>query len=110
MFREDLLAGRVAVVTGAGTGIGVGIVEALAEAGASVVAAYHGNAAGAEALAARIGAPDRLLVHRCDVRDHAAVQALFDATLAKFGRVDILVNNAGITEPRPLLEMAPEEW
>ena len=66
MFREDLLAGRVAVVTGAGTGIGVGIVEALAEAGASVVAAYHGNAAGAEALAARIGAPDRLLATRCD--------------------------------------------
>ncbi len=110
MFTEGLLAGRVAVITGAGTGIGTGIAEALAEAGASVVAAYHGNAVGAEALAARLGAPDRVLVHHCDVRDYAGVQALFDAALAAFGRVDILVNNAGITEPRPLLEMAEEEW
>jgi glucose 1-dehydrogenase/3-oxoacyl-[acyl-carrier protein] reductase len=110
MFTEDLLAGKVAVITGAGTGIGVGIAEALVAAGASVVAAYHGNAAGAESLAARIGAPERMLTQRCDVRDRAEVDALFDATLAKFGRVDILINNAGITEPRPLLEMSPEEW
>lgn len=110
MFTEDLLSGRVAVVTGAGTGIGVGIAEALVAAGASVVAAYHGNAAGAEALAARVGAPERLVTHRCDVRDHAQVQALFDAALARFGRVDVLINNAGITEPRSLLEMTPEEW
>lgn len=110
MFTEDLLAGRVAVVTGAGTGIGVGIAEALAAAGASVIAAYHGNAAGAEALAARVGTTERVLAQRCDVRDPAGVAALFDATVAAFGRVDILINNAGITEPRPLLEMGPEEW
>jgi NAD(P)-dependent dehydrogenase (short-subunit alcohol dehydrogenase family) len=110
MFKEDLLSGRVAVVTGAGTGIGVGIAEALAATGASVVAAYHGNAEGAEALAERLGGPGRVLAHRCDVRDHAAVQALFDAALAAFGRVDILINNAGITEPRPLLAMTSEEW
>ena len=102
---------KVAVVTGAGTGIGVGIGEALADAGAAVVLSYHSSATGAEDLAARLrerGA--RALVHGCDVRDHAQVQALFDATIAEFGRVDILVNNAGITVPQPLLEMTPEDW
>ena len=111
MFKPDLLAGKVAVVTGAGTGIGAGIAEALAEAGAAVVVSYHGNAEGAERLAATLRERgERVLVHRCDVRDHAQVQALFDATVAAFGRVDVLVNNSGITAPRPLLEMTPEEW
>lgn len=110
MFTEDLLAGRVAVVTGAGTGIGVGIAEALAAAGASVVAAYHGNAAGAEALTARIGAPERVLAQRCDVRDPAGVAALFDATVAAFGRVDILINNAGIQHRAPLLDFELADW
>lgn len=110
MFTADLLAGKVAVITGAGTGIGVGIAEALAATGAAVVAAYHGNAAGAEALAARLNLPDRVLTRRCDVRDLAQVQALFDAALEAFGRVDILINNAGITDPHPLLELTPYEW
>jgi NAD(P)-dependent dehydrogenase (short-subunit alcohol dehydrogenase family) len=111
VFTPDLLGGKVAVVTGAGTGIGVGIVEALAAAGAAVVVTYHSNAEGAERLTARLrerGA--ETLVHRCDVRDHGEVRAMFDAAVAAFGRVDILVNNAGITDPHPLLEMTPEAW
>jgi NAD(P)-dependent dehydrogenase (short-subunit alcohol dehydrogenase family) len=111
VFARDTLAGKVAVVTGAGTGIGVGIVEALASAGAAVVISYNRSAEGAEKLAAGLrerGA--RVLVQGCDVRDYAQVGALFDATVAAFGRVDILVNNSGITEPHSLLEMTPEEW
>jgi len=110
-FAKDALAGKVAIVTGGGTGIGAGICEALAQAGAAVVASPHSNVAGAERTAATLregGAS--VLVKACDVRDYAQVQALFDATLQQFGRVDILVNNAGITEPHPLLEMTPEEW
>lgn len=111
MFASDTLAGKVAIVTGAGTGIGVGIVEALAAAGAAVVISYHSSAEGAEKLAARLrerGA--RVLVQGCDVRDYAQVGALFAAAIATFGRVDILVNNSGITEPHSVLEMTPEEW
>ncbi len=110
MFTSDLLRDKVAVVTGGGTGIGAGICEALAGAGASVVISYHRNATGAEELARRLGGKTRALTHRCDVRDHGEIQGLFDATINAFGRVDILVNNSGITEPRPLLELTPEEW
>ena len=111
MLAPDTLAGKVAVVTGAGTGIGVGICASLTAAGAAVVISYHSNSAGAERSEAALrerGA--RTLVKQCDVRDFDQVQALFDATLAAFGRVDILINNSGITEPHSLLEMTPEEW
>ena len=110
-FTNDTLAGKVAVVTGAGTGIGGGICEALTAAGAAVTISYNSSSAGAEALGARLreqGA--RVIVQGCDVRDDDQVRQLFDATLTAFGRVDVLVNNAGITEPHPLLEMTPEEW
>src|SRR5688500_909099 len=111
MLADDALAGRVAVVTGAGTGIGVGICEALARAGAAVVVSYHSNADGAERTATALrAAGGTALVQRCDVRDYEQVQALFDAALTAFGRVDILINNSGITEPHPLLDMTPEEW
>jgi NAD(P)-dependent dehydrogenase (short-subunit alcohol dehydrogenase family) len=111
MFTPDLLAGKVAVVTGAGTGIGTGIAEALANAGAAVVIGYYGSARGADALAKTLTeAGKQALAHRCDVRDYEDVQALFDTALAAYGRVDILVNNSGITEAHPLLEMTPDEW
>lgn len=111
VLAQDALAGKVAVVTGGGTGIGAGICEALARAGAKVVASPHKNIDGAERTAAslrRDGAS--VVVQACDVRDDEQVQALFDTTLREFGRVDILVNNAGITEPHPLLEMTTNEW
>jgi len=110
-LAEDALAGKVAVVTGGGTGIGNGIGQALAQAGAQVVLSPHKNVDGAERTAAALRqAGAAAIVQACDVREHAQVQALFDATLREFGRVDILVNNAGITEPHPLLEMTPDEW
>lgn len=111
MFTSDTLAGKVAIVTGAGTGIGVGIVEALAGAGAAVVVSYNSSAAGAEEVAARLGGEGaRILVHQCDVRDYAQVEGLIRVAVAAFGRLDIMVNNSGITEPHSLLEMTPDEW
>jgi NAD(P)-dependent dehydrogenase (short-subunit alcohol dehydrogenase family) len=104
------LSGRVAVVTGGGTGIGAGIVAGLAGAGASVAIGYRTNAAGADALAERLRDRSEVLTQRCDVRNFDEVQTLFDATLTRFGRVDVLVNNAGITDPKPLLEMTPDDW
>lgn len=111
MFTSDTLAGKVAIVTGAGTGIGVGIVEALAAAGAAVVVSYNSSAEGAEALGARLGERGaRVLVRQCDVRDYAQVEGLIAAAVETFGRLDIMVNNSGITEPHSLLEMTPDEW
>jgi glucose 1-dehydrogenase/3-oxoacyl-[acyl-carrier protein] reductase len=111
VLTRDALAGKVAVVTGAGTGIGVGICQSLADAGAHVVVSYHSNAAGAERTAASVRERGvEVLVQACDVRDYGQVQALFDRAVSELGRVDILVNNSGITEPHPLLEMTPEQW
>jgi glucose 1-dehydrogenase/3-oxoacyl-[acyl-carrier protein] reductase len=110
-LAEDALAGKVAVVTGGGTGIGNGIGQALAQAGARVVLSPHKNVDGAERTATALRqAGATAIVQACDVREQSQVQALFDRALREFGRVDILVNNAGITEPRPLLEMTPDEW
>lgn len=111
MFTKDALAGKVAVVTGAGAGIGAGICESLADAGATLVVAYATSGAKAEALATDLrGRGATVLTHACDVRDYAQVQGLFDAAVAAFGRVDILINNSGITDPIPLLEMTPDDW
>lgn len=111
MFTSDTLAGKVAIITGAGVGIGVGVAEALAEAGAAVVISYNSSATGAEELATRLRADGhRALLQPCDVRDYEQVGALIAAAVAEFGRVDILVNNSGITEGHPLLEMTPDEW
>lgn len=85
------LAGRIAIVTGAGQGIGRGIARRLAAEGAAVVIAER-NAATGQAVADEIGGGARFVA--TDVTDKAQVQAMVDATLAAFGRVDVLVNNA----------------
>jgi NAD(P)-dependent dehydrogenase (short-subunit alcohol dehydrogenase family) len=110
-FTKDTLAGKVAIVTGAGTGIGVGFCESLVEAGASVVISYNSNSEGAERLATRLReSGGAVLVRRCDVREYSQVEELTRATMDEFGRIDILINNSGITEPHSLLEMTPDEW
>jgi gluconate 5-dehydrogenase len=67
--------------------------EGLARFGASVVLTGRTQAT-LDEVAAAIG--DRALVHTADVSDEAAVLALRDAVLARFGKIDVLVNNAGV--------------
>jgi NAD(P)-dependent dehydrogenase (short-subunit alcohol dehydrogenase family) len=111
VFEQDLLEGKVAVVTGAGTGIGAGIADAFASVGASVVVAYFGNSAGAESVVGKItDRGGKAIAQLCDVSDFEQIQVLFDRTVAEFGRVDAMINNSGITDPHPLLELTPDEW
>ncbi len=103
------LAGRRAVVTGAGRGIGEAVATALAEAGASVVLAGR-TAAPLEALAARLRAAGaRAEAHECDVTDEASVRRLGEAA-GRAGPVEILVNNAGDAASAPLAKITLEEW
>jgi NAD(P)-dependent dehydrogenase (short-subunit alcohol dehydrogenase family) len=91
------LAGRAAVVTGAGRGIGAGIAARLAEAGADVVVAdLDGEAAMAVAKQLAEEHGRRVIGAGVDVADEASVVGLADLALRRFGRLDIWVNNAGI--------------
>lgn len=91
------LAGKVAIITGGSSGIGRATVEVFAAAGARVVIADVNDGAGEE-LARQIGA-DAFYRHT-DVSKADHVQALVDATVAKFGALDIMFNNAGISGGR----------
>jgi NAD(P)-dependent dehydrogenase (short-subunit alcohol dehydrogenase family) len=85
----ERLRGKVAVVTGAAGGIGAATARLLRAAGAEVVVADI-DVAGLTAVAERIGA----VATPTDVTDEAAVQALVESTVARFGRLDVLHNNA----------------
>ena len=93
----DLIAGQVAVVTGAASGIGLGLAEGLAGAGCNVVLAdvdADGLASAAERCQRR-GVETLEVI--CDVSDEQAVQQLAAQSLARFGSVQLLCNNAGVT-------------
>jgi 3-oxoacyl-[acyl-carrier protein] reductase len=104
------LAGRVALVTGAGVGIGRAVTLALAGAGARVAVHYHASEAEALAtLAAIRAAGSEGVAHQADLTDEAAASALVDRTVRELGRLDILVNNAGAPLRRSALADCPTE-
>lgn len=106
------LAGKVALVTGAGRGIGRGIAEVLAEQGADVaVNDIHAAENGAQCVVKTILAKGRRSIAvQADVSDRSAVESMFDQVWRDLGPVDILVNNAGIETIVPMLEMDDQQW
>jgi 3-oxoacyl-[acyl-carrier protein] reductase len=104
------LAGKVALITGAGRGFGRAIALAFAREGARVAANYLGSRAGAEEVAAEAGRlGTEAVALRGDVAREDDVKALVAATLERFGRLDVLVNNAGIMVRGPMLAVSAEE-
>lgn len=101
------LAGRIAIVTGAGSGIGQAIAHRFAAAGAAVVAADLDLAAAKETATSF---PEQIVPYQVDVTDEPSVQRLVQATLERFGQIDILVNNAGIGTTKDIVETDLEEW
>ncbi|HVX63103.1 MAG TPA: SDR family oxidoreductase [Pirellulales bacterium] len=104
------LAGKVALVTGAGRGIGRGIARGLAREGASLVLAARNEselAAAAEEVEA-IGV--EVLAAPTDVTSEEQVDALFAKLRERFGHLDLLVNNAGAFDGGPLDELSVEDW
>jgi 3-oxoacyl-[acyl-carrier protein] reductase len=111
MTGGNELAGKVAVVTGAGRNIGRAIAMHLAAAGASVVVNARSNRAEADAVVAEIAAAGgKAIAVLADVGDAAAVEAMAQAALKAFGRIDILVNNASLRREKPIDEMSYADW
>ncbi len=103
------LAGRVALVTGAGQGIGAGIAAALAKEGAAVALAGRTVAK----VEAKAGALRELglcvLAIQADVTDRADVDRMVAETVAEFGRLDALVNNAQDSTSKRLIDITDDD-
>ncbi len=103
--------GKVAIITGASAGIGKASAVALLKAGYSVAFAGRRQAELEAAVASAGEDASRGLAVVTDVSNPASVKALFDKTVAAFGRVDVIFNNAGIGAPPVLLEdITVEQW
>ncbi len=112
MISVDL-SGKTAIVTGSSQGLGAMTAKLLARAGANVVVNYFNDPEGinrgrAKETADAIGA--KAIMIDANVRDPAALSAMFTKALEQFGRVDIVVNNAGIIKDRSIKKMTHEEW
>ncbi len=110
IFPADLLAGKVALVTGGGTGIGLGIASCLARAGATVAIASrkpeHLESA-AETL--RAGGASVTTVET-NVREPEAVGRMVGRVAEEHGRIDLLVNNAAGNFYAPSATLSPNAW
>lgn len=114
-----MLAGKVALITGAGGGIGREFALAMAAAGAKVVVNDLGtsvkgegaSSAPAEAVVSEIRAAGGSAVASADsVADWASANRIVQTALDSYGRLDAVVNNAGILRDRFFFNMAVEEW
>jgi NAD(P)-dependent dehydrogenase (short-subunit alcohol dehydrogenase family) len=100
----DLLAGRVAFVTGGARGIGLGVARGLASEGAAVMVADI-DATACEAAADELrSAGAQAEAVGVDVTDEASLRSAADSCLARFGRIDAVIANAGIAPLAPLLD------
>lgn len=110
MAANDLLAGQVALITGAGRGLGRQIALAFARAGADIVGTARTKAQ-LEDTTKEIKALGRCALSIVtDVRQEDQVRAMADQTLKEFGRVDILVNNAGMSRYGSFVEQKATDW
>lgn len=106
-----LLAGKVAVVTGASRGIGRAIAEDLAAHGAKVVINYNASSAAADEVVAAIEANGgEATAVQADVSQFEAAHELIKTAIDTYGQIDILVNNAGTTRDTLLPMMKEEQW
>jgi 2-deoxy-D-gluconate 3-dehydrogenase len=104
------LSGKVALVTGGNGGIGLGMAQGLADAGAAILVAGRNDEKNAAAVATLVESGSDAAAATADVTDEAAVGAMVEAALSRWGRLNILVNNASINIRKEPQELSLDEW
>jgi 3-oxoacyl-[acyl-carrier protein] reductase len=111
MWPGNELSGKVGLVTGGARNIGRAIARSLASGGAAVMVNANTSRAEAEKTVSMIeSAGGKAALHVANITDAAAVAAMVEATVKRFGRLDFLVNNAAVRFETPFAEMKFEEW
>ncbi len=101
---------ETALVTGAASGIGRAVATAMAAAGRNVACAdIDADAALTVADMVRQHGVDAMAIET-DVGDVAAINAMIDATVERFGSLDVIVNNAGVTRAAWIMDLTEEDW
>lgn len=110
VFRDGILDGRVALISGAGTGIGKATACLFARLGAKLVLCgrQEEKLAVTAALIERAGSVAQIVP--TNIRDSDHVEALFAAVVERFGHLDVLVNNAGGQFPKESIDLSPRGW
>ena len=108
LFRDDVLAGQVVLVTGGGSGLGRATAVELAACGAHVVIAGRRREPLDETAALCEG--DRCHALVCDIREEDQVEAMVAEVLERHERIDTLVNNAGGQYMTPAEDISAKGW
>jgi enoyl-[acyl-carrier-protein] reductase (NADH) len=106
VFRDGLLAGQVAIVSGAGSGLGRETALELTRLGATVVGC--GRRPEPVEETASLAGPGTFDAASCDIREEDQVDSLVDGALERHGRIDLLVNNAGGQYLTPAEDITPK--
>lgn len=107
----NLVAGKVALITGASRGIGRAIALRFAQEGANVAFTYLSSVEKGQALEAELAAFGiKAKGYRSDASDFKAADDLVTQVMADFGTLDVLINNAGITRDGLLMRMSEQQW
>ncbi|MCB8874627.1 SDR family NAD(P)-dependent oxidoreductase [Acidisoma silvae] len=111
MANDQIMAGRVALITGGGKGIGRAITLELARAGSDVAVLAARDLAQAETVAAEARALGvRAMALVADIADDDSITAAVASVAAELGGLDVVVNNAGASARARLLDLAAEDW
>lgn len=110
IFKDNILQGQTAIVTGGGSGIGTQIAEELGGMGARIAIGAR-KAERLAATAVQLQTKGIEVFHApLDIRDESSIEMFLDALQQHWGSANILVNNAGGQFPSPAIQIKPKGW